>query len=74
MKQPSGDFNYRGAREDQFRLMREHSGPNVQLKASGGIRTLDDFLKFRALGASRIGTSATEAILAEAVTRERPGV
>jgi deoxyribose-phosphate aldolase len=70
VKQPSGDFNYRGATEEQLRLMRRHCGPHVQVKASGGIRSLDDVLRFRALGATRIGTSATEAILAEAVRRQ----
>jgi deoxyribose-phosphate aldolase len=70
VKQPSGDFNYRGATEDQLRLMRRHCGPHVQVKASGGIRSLDDVLRFRALGATRIGTSATEAILAEAARRQ----
>jgi len=53
--------------------MRKHSGPNVQLKAAGGVRTLDDLLRVRALGVSRIGATATEAILAEAVRRGLPG-
>ncbi len=65
---PAGDghYIYHGATEHDVRLMREHCDPKVQIKASGGIRTLDLLLRFHALGATRIGTSATETILAEA--------
>jgi deoxyribose-phosphate aldolase len=69
VKQPNGDYNYRGATDHHLQLMRKHSGPRVQLKAAGGVRTLDDLLKVRALGVTRIGATATEAILAEAVRR-----
>ena len=73
VKQPNGDYNYRGATEYHLRLMRQHSGPKVQLKAAGGVRTLDDLLKVRALGVTRVGATATEAILAEALKRGLPG-
>ena len=73
VKQPNGDYNYKGATEHHLRLMRKHSGPRVQLKAAGGVRTLDDLLKVRALGVTRIGATATEAILNEAVSRGFPG-
>lgn len=73
VKQPGGDYNYQGATERQLRLMRRHSGPKVQIKAAGGIRTLDDLLRVRALGVTRIGATATEAILTEAVRRGFPG-
>ena len=69
VKQANGDYNYRGATEAQVKLMRTHCAPSVQIKAAGGIRTLDDTLKFRALGASRIGATAMEAIVNEAVKR-----
>lgn len=69
VKQANGDYNYRGATEAHLRLMRQHSGPNVQIKAAGGVRTLDDLLRVRALGVTRIGATATETILAEAVRR-----
>lgn len=72
-KQPDGSFNYRGATDEHLRLMRRHSGPNVRLKAAGGVRTLDDALRVRVLGAARIGTSSTEAILLEGVRRGLPG-
>jgi deoxyribose-phosphate aldolase len=50
-------------------LMRRHADPKVRVKAAGGIRTLDQMLRFRALGAERIGATATEAILEEAKRR-----
>ena len=73
IKQASGDYNYRGATDDHLRLMREYSGPAVELKAAGGVRTLDDLLRVRALGVTRIGATATETILNEAVKRGLPG-
>lgn len=68
---PSGDYNYRGATRAQLALMRRHCGPAVQIKAAGGVRTLDDVLGALALGATRIGSSSTESILAEAERRAR---
>jgi len=41
----------------------------VQIKAAGGIRTLDDLLMVRELGVSRVGATATAAILEEARRR-----
>lgn len=73
VKQANGDYNYKGATEAQLRLMRLHSGPNVHIKAAGGVRTLDDLLKVRALGVTRIGATATESILQDAMKRGFPG-
>jgi deoxyribose-phosphate aldolase len=44
--------------------MRANCGPQVQVKASGGIRSYNDAKKFIDLGATRLGTSGTEAIAA----------
>jgi len=60
-----------GATLDDLRLMRKHSPPHVQVKAAGGIRTLDALLEVRAIGVSRCGASKTSEILAEA--RKRKG-
>ncbi len=49
--------------------MRRECVTSVQIKAAGGIRTLDDVLRVRALGATRIGATANDAILAEAKGR-----
>ena len=37
--------------------MAAHVGPNVKIKAAGGIANLEDAADFLALGASRLGTS-----------------
>jgi deoxyribose-phosphate aldolase len=55
---PSG-----GATAADVRLMREEVGPQVGVKASGGIRTLADARTMIDAGANRIGASATVAIL-----------
>ncbi len=54
-----------GATDDDLRLMRKHSPPNVQVKAAGGVRTLDRLLEVRALGVSRVGATRTADILDE---------
>jgi deoxyribose-phosphate aldolase len=69
VKQPNGDYNYRGATDRDLSLMRAHCPPRVQIKAAGGIRTLDDLLRVRALGVTRIGATATEAIVRAALQR-----
>ena len=63
VKQPSGQYAYRGATLEDVRLMRKHCDSSIGIKASGGIRTLDDVVAFVEAGASRIGTSSTETIL-----------
>jgi len=69
VRQPNGMYNYQGATDHHLKLMRDHCPPSVQIKAAGGVRTLDDLLRVRALGVSRIGATATEAILEEAKKR-----
>jgi deoxyribose-phosphate aldolase len=69
VKQPDGNYNYKGATIPDVELMRKHCGPHVQVKCAGGIRTLEDFLKMIAAGVTRSGATATEAILDEAVRR-----
>ena len=69
VKQVDGSYNYRGATIPHLKLMREHAAPKVQIKAAGGVRTLDDFLHVMSLGVTRIGASATAAILGEAEKR-----
>jgi deoxyribose-phosphate aldolase len=66
---PSGDYNYKGATVADIELMRKNSGPKVQVKCAGGVRTLDDLLKMKSAGATRSGATATEAMLEEAIRR-----
>lgn len=58
-----------GATHDDLRLMRAHSPAHVQVKAAGGVRTLDQLLEVRALGVTRVGASATAKILDECRAR-----
>jgi deoxyribose-phosphate aldolase len=53
-----------GATVADVRLLRAAVGPAIGVKASGGIRTLADVLAMIEAGATRIGTSATAAIVA----------
>ncbi|MBL8154683.1 MAG: deoxyribose-phosphate aldolase [Anaerolineae bacterium] len=69
VKQPGGDYNYKGATDHVLMLMRQYSAPEVQIKAAGGVRTLDDLLRVRSLGVTRIGATATEAMLEDAKRR-----
>lgn len=73
VKVASGDYNYKGATEEHLKLMRQHCPESVSIKAAGGVRTLDDLLRVRALGVSRVGATATEAMLKEAMRRGLPG-
>ncbi|CAK96240.1 uncharacterized protein An02g00250 [Aspergillus niger] len=58
-----------GATVQAVKLMREKSGEKVQIKAAGGVRTLDDLLHVMSLGVTRIGATATVAILEDAKKR-----
>ena len=46
-----------GATFEDVKLFAEHVGPDVKIKAAGGISSLEDAEKFLALGADRLGTS-----------------
>ena len=52
--------------------MRTVIGPNIGVKASGGIRTLDELLKMLDAGANRIGSSNGTKIIEEARARFGP--
>lgn len=69
VKRDNGMYSYEGATDHDLALMRRESAPSVQVKAAGGVRTLDDLLRVRALGVTRCGATATEAILSEAKKR-----
>ena len=55
-----------GATEADVRLLRQTVGPEMGVKAAGGIRTLSDALRMLEAGASRLGSSASVAIVDEA--------
>ena len=72
VKQANGDYNYKGATDAHLKLMRANCPAHIQIKAAGGVRSLDDLLKVRALGVTRIGATATETMLNDAVKRGFP--
>ncbi len=53
----STGFSKGGATKEDIALFAQHVAPHVQIKAAGGIASLDDAEYFIALGASRLGTS-----------------
>jgi deoxyribose-phosphate aldolase len=59
----STGFAPTGATHDDLRLMRANTSAHVQVKAAGGVRTLDALLEVMALGVTRIGATATAAII-----------
>ena len=61
----STGFSTGGAKAEDIALMRATVGPDMGVKASGGIRTLEDVRKMVAAGATRIGASASVKIVQE---------
>jgi deoxyribose-phosphate aldolase len=62
-RQDDGSFAARGATMHDCSLMVKHAGDTMKVKASGGIKTLEDVLAFRNIGVTRIGTSSTQSIM-----------
>jgi deoxyribose-phosphate aldolase len=59
----STGFAPSGATHHDLRLMRASTSARVGVKAAGGVRTLDALLEVMALGTTRIGATATKAII-----------
>ena len=70
----STGFSTSGATAHDVELMRMAVGPDMGVKASGGIRTLDDVRTMAAAGASRIGASASVKIVEAAKTGKQEPV
>ena len=66
----STGFATGGATIEDLKLMRRCVGPHVQVKAAGGVRTLDALLEVMAVGVTRIGATATETILEDFKARK----
>ena len=64
----STGFSSSGATTEDVSLMRQTVGPSMGVKASGGIKTLDDAKRMIAAGASRIGVSASVQIVQQALS------
>ncbi|MDR1987075.1 MAG: deoxyribose-phosphate aldolase [Treponema sp.] len=59
----STGFGTAGAALEDIHLFKKHIGPQVKIKAAGGIRTREDLEAFLNAGCSRIGTSSAVALL-----------
>jgi deoxyribose-phosphate aldolase len=59
----STGFGSAGATLEDIGLFKAHVGPNVKIKAAGGIRTREDMVAFLEAGADRLGTSSAVKIL-----------
>jgi deoxyribose-phosphate aldolase len=66
----STGFAPSGATIEDLKLMRASVGPRVQVKAAGGVRTLDAMLAVIDTGTTRVGATATAAILDEFKKRQ----
>lgn len=59
----STGFGTGGATKEDVELFRKHIGPNVKIKAAGGVSTMEDLRMFVELGCDRIGTSKAVGLL-----------
>lgn len=59
-----------GATLEDLALMRASVSPHVQVKAAGGVRTLDALLDVMSIGVTRVGATATEAVLEDFKARK----
>jgi deoxyribose-phosphate aldolase len=66
----STGFAPSGATLDDLRLMRATVSPKVQVKAAGGVRTLDALLDVKEAGCTRSGATTTAAILDDFINRK----
>lgn len=69
VKGDDGKYSYQGATLEHLKLMRKHTADHIQIKAAGGVRSLEDLLAVREVGVTRIGATATKAMLNEAIER-----
>ena len=65
----SSGYAESGATIEDLKLMREFSPPPVQVKAAGGVRSFETLMAVRAIGVTRVGATATKAILDDAKAR-----
>ena len=66
----STGFGSSGASLEDIQLFKKHIGPNVKIKAAGGIRSISDMKAYIAEGCSRIGASAAVELLKDHLDEE----
>lgn len=62
----STGFGSAGAKLEDIALFKKHIGPNVKIKAAGGIRTREEMTAFLEAGCDRIGSSSAKILFGEA--------
>lgn len=66
----STGFGSGGATHEDVRLIAANIGPNVKIKAAGGISTVDDMKKYIEEGCSRIGASRAVELLKDRINED----
>lgn len=61
----STGFGTAGATIEDIKIFKDHIGPDVKMKAAGGIRTREDMEAYLALGVDRLGCSAAMKLVEE---------
>jgi deoxyribose-phosphate aldolase len=69
VKGDDGKYSYEGATIPNLKLMKDSVGPDVKVKAAGGVRTLDQLIAVQEAGCTRCGATATITMLEEAKSR-----
>ena len=59
----STGFGTGGVTIEDIRLVKQHIGPDVKMKAAGGVKSKDDLIMFLEAGCDRIGTSSAVGLL-----------
>jgi deoxyribose-phosphate aldolase len=67
----STGFAPSGATHEDLKLMRRSVSPHIQVKAAGGVRSLDAMIEVMALGVTRIGATRTAEMLDELAERRK---
>lgn len=62
----STGFGTNGATMEDILLFKAHIGPDVKIKAAGGVKSVEDLAAFIEAGCSRIGTSSAVKLLSGA--------
>ena len=69
VKGDDGKYSYEGATIPNLKLMKASVGPNVKVKAAGGVRSLDGLIAVQEAGCTRCGATATIAMMEDATQR-----
>lgn len=69
VKGEDGKYSYEGATIPNLKLMKASVGPEVKVKAAGGVRSLDGLIAVQEAGSTRCGATATISMMEDAYSR-----